>query len=252
MKLPGQNKQKKGLNQKDGIHLRRKYVDPSLQFLNWVNSLGFGKSRFGRWLVFAEERFHLQRVTLVSAFCLILAPLLYYEFDFAERVDVGEVAIVDIKSPIALQIVDEDATAQKQQEEADAIPAVLDFDYEVYEGVYARISRAFQEMRHLVRQQRWLENEYEREEQIKEFVQHRAKFEQLLGVEVSGRTFEWLVEEGFSARIENILIRAIGLWGGEKTIDSLDSLSLVSATAESASIVPVGEREMNLCSLLVP
>ena len=55
-----------------------------------------------------------------------------------------------------------------------------------------------------------------KEEKIKQFLINKKSFEDLLGVSIHQRQFEWLTERRFSVVIENVLLRALRKWSNHK------------------------------------
>jgi cyclic-di-AMP phosphodiesterase PgpH len=211
-------------SQQDEIHTRRQYVDHSLNFLNWVNQFGFERTAFGRLAFYLDRKYSLRRVLLLFLFSLGLSFLLYYDFEMIGEYSIGEIAPADIKSPMNLVIVDEVATEEKRVDAEKTLPVILDYETDAFEPVYTRIYSTFRVMRNLIRNVEWPSAEYRREEKIKEFVKYKPEFTKELGREIPDRLFEWLVENKFSVRIENILIRAVSKWANEKIIDTQDMM----------------------------
>lgn len=199
-------------NTKPTIQLRKQYKDHSRRFREWVRSLGFEKTLVGQWLFDIEQKLQLKRLGLIGAFCLLLASLIFSDIDFTYDVRVGEVANTDIKSPVNLELVDELATDAKRQEAAKTVPPVFDFDPNSYSRIYDRVYRGFLEMRRESRSVTWPMNPYKLEEAIKDFVVHKEAFDKELGVDVPRYIFEWLVENRFSVRLENLVIRTLAAW----------------------------------------
>src|SRR5688572_12148212 len=105
------DKRKKLFNKSEPeVHLRSRYMDHSRRFLDFVNSLGFEQTWPGRILSYLENRFHLRNWTFLFFFCLILSSIIFYDVEYYYEVQLGEVAIADIKSPLSFEIVDESAT----------------------------------------------------------------------------------------------------------------------------------------------
>lgn len=204
---------------KEEIHLRKKYVDQSRQFLAWVNTYGFEQSSLGRLLYRLNRRFNLKSISLLFLYTLLLSFLIFYDFSLPYNVSVGEIASSDIKSPLTFQMVDEVATEQKRVEAEKALPLVFDYRPNLYEPVYTQVYQPFREMRELVQETHWPNSEYAKEEVIKSFLKHKESFVKGFGINISDRLFEWLVEKKFSVRIENILIRAISNWSKDRIID---------------------------------
>lgn len=223
MSLLGNRGLKTGAHQ-DEIHTRRRYVDHSLNFLNWVNQLGFERSIFGQIAYFLESKFSIRRVLLFFLFCLTLSGVMFFELDMIGEYSVGEIAPADIKSPMNLVLIDEVATEEKRSDAEKSLPIILDYEDNVYSPIYDAIYRSFRIMRNMVRETNWPKSDLRREEAIKDFVRHKPTFTKDLGREVPDHVFEWLVENKFSARIENILIASLQKWSNYKIIDISDSL----------------------------
>lgn len=224
MSLLGKNGSKKSFEQTE-IHARLNYSDPSLRFLNWVNSLGFEKTRLGQLVYKLDSRFRIRRVAILFFFSLALCFFLFNEFTVSEDYRQGQIAITDIRSPVDLQIVDEVATEQKRIEAEKGLPLVFDYDVEVYGPIYARINNAFREMRLLVASTPWPKNEILRQQLIKDFVKHQSFFSELIGVEVPYRMFEWLVKNRFDFRIQRMLNDAVEMWSQQRIVDLSDSVA---------------------------
>jgi putative nucleotidyltransferase with HDIG domain len=219
---------------KGDVHSRHNYVDHSRRFLEWVDSLGFDDTFTGRLVSRLDRRFNLRRLGLIFFYCLGLSFLVFFDFDYVYNVDVGSVATLDFKSPISFQIVDEGATEDKRAEAEKSVPPVFDYDPNVYEGMYNNIYKAFRTLRKEVRAVHWPESDVKREEKIKELLSLRPEFEANLGRKISDRLFEWLIENEFSARVENILIRALVNWSSQRIADIPSNLP---ASADSTLIL---------------
>lgn len=193
--------------------------EKSAPFLNWVRGLNINQGYFRKFWRDFDKRLRVRWWSLVFVYCVLLSSIVFFELNFNEQVELGQPAASDIKSPISFQVVDERATEEKRQAAESAVAPVFEYDPSVYEQVLSRVHRSFREMREELRQVRWPRSEAAREEVIKDFVQNKGRFEELLGVEVSQLTFEWLTENRFSPRIENILVRGLLKWSSAKIID---------------------------------
>ena len=222
----------------EDIHLRSKYMDHSRRFLDFVQGLGFEKTTLGRFVKFLEERFNAKNWILLFLFCLVLSSIIFYDIDYYYEVQMGEVSSVEIKSPLSFELVDEVATDEKRKSVERNVPPIFDYDAGAYEQVINRVYKAFRRMRREVKQTRWPENEYKREEVVKDFAQNKPTFEKDLNVEVSNRMFEWLTENRFSIRIENIVIRALLRWSTRKITDGQGTI--VMRTEDKLLARPVG------------
>jgi putative nucleotidyltransferase with HDIG domain len=207
------------MGKKLGIQRRSKYADHSRAFLDWVNNLGFEQTVAGRLAAYLDKRFNLKRTAYLTLYCVVLASLIFSDIDFTYSVRAGEVASMDIKSPVNLELVDEAATEEKRRRAEASVAPVFDYDPNAYEQIYTNVYRSFLAMRRLARSQAWPTNQAKLEEAIKDFIVHKPAFENEIGRSVPTRLFEWLVEEKFSARIENILIRSLAKWSGSRLVD---------------------------------
>ena len=202
------------------IHHRSKYADHSRRFLEWVDSLGFEQTVLGQTLKWIDERLNLRRVMFMILYSIVLSSLIFSEFDFTYNVGLGSVASSDIKSPVNLELIDQVATEEKRREAELIVPPVFDFDPNAYEHMYDNVYRAFLQMRRLARSQVWPTRAHKLEEAIKDFMDNQDAFEKELGVEVPSRLYEWLIEERFSARLENVLIRTLAKWSALRMVES--------------------------------
>jgi cyclic-di-AMP phosphodiesterase PgpH len=207
------------MDSRKNLQKNSQYIDSTKRFLDWVQDLASDKKFVGRWVGALNERLNLRNWSLVFLFCLVLSFLVFFSLDFAYHAQLGEVAPADIKSPLSFQIVDEAATEEKRKTAELEVPPVFDFDPHLYEQVFNRVYRSFRDMREEVRSTPWPADEAKREEAIKEFVRLKPQFEKDIGVEVPHRLFDWLTEEKFSARIENVVIRSLVKWSSKKIID---------------------------------
>lgn len=243
----GKRGPKHGLH-KDEIHIRRQYVDHSLNFLNWVNQLGLERSVFGRFAYFLESKMSIRRVMLLFLFSLGLSTLLFYDFENIGDYSIGEIATADIKSPMNLVITDEVATEEQRVKAEKSFPIIFDYDLEAYEPIYNHIYKAFRKMRNLVLNTAWPKSEVLREEKIKDFLKNKPLFIKEFDRELPDHLFEWLVVNRFSVRIENILIGAISNWSREKIIDISDSILKDDSRQVIVRVVsPLGQgNELNI------
>jgi cyclic-di-AMP phosphodiesterase PgpH len=219
---------------RESLQQRSKYIDQSLEFLDWVNRLGLEKTIVGRIAQELDERFRLRRILLLFLFSLGLSFLLAFDFDFTYQYQPGDLAQNDIKSPIGFQFVDEVSTAELRDQAAKKIPPVFDFDRNVFEDTFNRTYRAFRKMRDEVRKVHWAKTELEFEDQVRDFFRHKPTFEEILARPISEREFEWLVIKKFNAQIENALVAILERWSQYRIIDSFDKE------------MPLGLRELNV------
>lgn len=211
--------QKGKYNAREAQHkTRSKYVDPSQQFVHWINRFEFEKTWFGRVALYLEERFSIRRLCLLFLFCITLSYLLFYDFDFFYQQKVGQIAAADVKSPVSFEVIDHVATEEKRIKAERAMPAVFDLDPNVFERVSNNVFRAFQLMRDELQRVEAGRQKRRDEKVLKE------DFETSLGHEVSFRLFNWLVEKRFSRQIENAVILALEHWSDYKIAGSLNKI----------------------------
>lgn len=222
--------------QKDEVHWRAKYSDPSRRFLEWVKDAGFGHSFLARIATLLEERLGLKAWASIFLFCLLLSFLIFWDVDVNHQVALGDVASTEIKSPISFTMNDETATEEKRRDAELGIPPVFDYDPNTYEALFNRVYKSFRTMRKELKAVRWPANPGQREQVIKDFSQFKSTFERELGVEIPDRMFEWLTENKFSASYENILIRALVKWSSRRI---MDGQATMFKTAESPLVVRV-------------
>ena len=214
--------QKKKLLKKssfDVIHWRSRYVDHSQKFSDWVQTLGLEQSFLGRWTFALNEKWGLRRLGVIFSFCLALSFLILFDWGYTQSVKVGEVAQSDVKSPLDFRFVDQSSTEDKRHHSELNVPPVFDYDGDIYEKVVTKLYRGFRVMRKEIRPIQWPKSEWKREEIIKDFLPNKVKFEKEVGNEIPDRHFEWLTENKFSARIENVISRALLKWSSKKIID---------------------------------
>lgn len=195
------------------------HKESTRRFVHWVQQLAWERKFLANWISSLNQRFHLQTWSIIFLFCLVLSFLVFFSLDFAYHAQLGEVAPADIKSPLSFQIVDEAATEDKRKSAEQEVLPVFDYDSRLYEQVFNRIYRAFRVLRDEARATNWPADEYHREEAIKDFAKFKPIFEKEIGVEVPHRLFDWLTEQKFSARTENIVIRALLKWSSKKIVD---------------------------------
>ncbi len=213
-------KQKNG--SRETLKARSKYIDHSLRFLDWVNDLGFERTRMGRLAQRLDETFQVRKLSIAFLFSLMLAGLIYYDFDFSFAVNVGEVATRDLKSPVNLEMVDEVATEEKRSAAERTVPTIFDYDNETFEELYRRIYTTFRKMREEMRQVTLSRDDFIRFDQIKKLFDIKPDLEKQIGQKVSDQVFEWLVLNRFSPRIENSTMQSLDMWSNHKIADGSD------------------------------
>lgn len=220
----------------DEVHLRSKYIDPSNNFGDWAQDLGFAQTPLGRVVNFIDSRLSIRKWSLIFVFCLGLSFLIFWDVDVYHQVSLGNVAPADIKAPISFQMTDELATEEKRHSAEETVPPVFDYDGNTYEQLINRVYRSFRRMRKEIKGIRWPTGYAQREEIIKDFNQFKPTFEKELGVEVPDRLFEWMTENKFAAPYENVLIRALVKWSSRRIMDGQTTLF---KNAESPLLVRV-------------
>lgn len=206
---------------RETLHSRSHYIDHSMQFLDWVNGLGFEKTWFGSIIANLDERLQLRRLAGLFLFSLLLSFFLFNDFDYSFSARVGEVVTRDIKSPVSFEIVDEVSTEQKRRmAEVNVIP-VFDYDRGTYDEVYGRIYSGFRRGRDEVRQVNLPKDEFKRWDQMKKLMAGQKVFEKLIGHSVSEPVFEWLIEKKFSPRIEAALTDQVDRLAQMKIVENL-------------------------------
>lgn len=206
---------------KTELRFRYNYVNQSERFLEWVNSLGFEQTPFGRFMHQLDKRFRIRQAAVLFFFSLCLSFLVFYEFDFTQKVKVGAVAINDVKSPLSFQIVDEVATEEKRREAEFAVPPVFDYDPNLYNTLFRKIFLSFREMRKQVVEVGISVGSSEWDKVAQEFTaSYKDQFEDRIGSKISPRLFVWLLSNRFSSSIENQLVDVLAEWTKYKIFDA--------------------------------
>lgn len=226
------------------VHSRKKYIDPSRKFLDWVNSFSLEKTLLGRLVHRLDRRFGLRRMALLWMFCFTLSTFIFYNIEFTENLKAGNIAKTDVKSPIAFQIVDKDATEEKRlKAEVDTLP-VFDYDSGIYEETLARVYSSFSQMRSKLRVDGWSSEVSQIEEKVREYFKYKAQFEKNLGTEVPDRIYHWLVEVGFNRQLQDILTRTLVRWSNRMILDgSRDTLRATDTQIIIRDVKVRGHRE---------
>lgn len=209
---------------KESLQKRSKYIDHSLEFLNWVNRLGFEKTFFGRLTGMLDEKFNLRRLSLLFLFSLALAFMMFFDFDFSYSARTGDHVLRDIKSPLSFEVVDEVSTEEKRRAAEGAVAMVFDYDRGIFEETYNHLYVAFRRMREEVRKVTWKRDEFEKEDQIRLFFRFKSEFEKTLSRPIPDQTFEWLIQQRFSPRIENMLAEIFDRWASYKIVDGFEKV----------------------------
>lgn len=213
---------KKLTQKKDNPQSRVNYEDPSPKFLDWVDHLGWEKTFVGRWISELEERFSLRRGFMLFLFCFGLSYLIFFQFSVPYNFQVGDVATVDVVSPLSFEMTDEVTTEEKRLRAEYSIPVVYDFDLAVFDRLQQGISKGFREMRSYGRGIKWPRKGSASEEKVREFFTRKLEFEKDLGVAVPDYLFEWLIESRFNPQIETALVSNLRIWYERKIGESPD------------------------------
>ncbi len=203
-------------------HSRENYEDHRLKFIEWVDRLGLEKTFFGKWMVFIEERLRLRRFSLIFLFSMLLSYVLTWEVKTPTDFRIGEVAKVDIVSPLNFEMVDEVTTEEKRLRAEQDVPIIFDYDPLTFEKVSGGIYRSFRLMRSYLKNISWPKTWFRRDEVVKEFFSHKGEFEKEIGVQIPDYMFEWLVANQFSVRYENLLIKNLEHWYRFKIADAVE------------------------------
>jgi putative nucleotidyltransferase with HDIG domain len=201
------------------MHYRSKYVDQSMRFVNWVDTLGLEQTWLGYFANRLEERFKVRRLALIFLFSLFLSTLLFVDFDLHFHAHVGEVAGTDIVAPMNFDFTDDVATEERRASAEGNIPPVFDFNLDTYEKVAGNIYRSFRNVRMKVREQTWPTGLKHGADNAKRFADSREHFQKDLGVMVPDHIWDWLVESGFSTKIETAVIRVLDAWSEHKIVE---------------------------------
>jgi putative nucleotidyltransferase with HDIG domain len=223
-KLPGKKSTSAKGGSRESLQHRSRYIDHSLQFLDWVNELGFERTPIGRFFQRLDETFYLRRLSLLCLFSLVLSILIFYDFDFQFSARAGDVATRDIKSPISLEVVDEVSTEEKRRVAESTVPVVYDYDRTAVEEQYGRIYAAFRKMREEMRHENLSRDDFERFDQVKKLFHLKPDFEKVLGRRIVDESFEWLIQNRFSPRIENAVMETLDQWSQFKLTEGTDSV----------------------------
>lgn len=218
-------------SKKDEPLSRSKYVDHSLRFVNWVNSLGIEKTFLGKTAQVLDEKFGLRRITILFLFSMFLSLLLTLKVDLVYTgYAAGDTAASTIKSPVSFEVIDFEATEKKKLEAEKAVLPIYDLDVDLVERRTSGIYEAFRNMRKLLSASPWPQNSIKREEKIKEFFTYKKDFEQDLGQsDIPDRLYEWLVERRFNISIENTILRLIDPYQNAKIVTDLNLLKQMGA-----------------------
>lgn len=201
----------KNKNQKDSKPASRKLyqsIDQSRTFEDWVNKLELKNSYFFSFLVYVDSKFSLKNLGIWAIFSLCFSFLLFAKFDYQNNVNEGEIATVDIKSPMNFTMVDILTTDSKKEVARKNVLSVfkyipLDVDMQL-----DQIYTTFLKFRRLSLSAK------------NKALLNKEDFEKSLGQKISDRTFEWLLESRFSPDIDSTLRAVIENWSSQFLADS--------------------------------
>jgi hypothetical protein len=205
---------------KDAAQSRVNYEDHSQKFLDWVDHLGWEKTILGRWVGDLEERFSLRRGFMLFLFCLGLSYLIFFQIQVPYNFEVGDIATVDVVSPMSFEMTDEVTTVEKRLRAEYAIPVVFDYDPHVFDRLQQGISKGFRNMRSYGREVHWPKKGSASEVKVREFFTRKLQFEKDIGVQIPDYLFEWLIESHFNPAIENALVANLRIWYERKIAES--------------------------------
>lgn len=204
---------------------RSNYTEHPAKFVEWVNGLGIEKTWFGKFIYELDKKFNLKMLTYLFGFSIVLSFLIHFEADFSYTgYTEGEIAKVDLKSPIPFELLDEEATAHKRVEAENAILPIYDYDPDIYDSLLDRIESSFKAMRVQLRGKRWSKNEFQRDQELVKFLEHKQEFVNNLGLKIRDSQFKWLAVNKFSYRHVNIIVQLLEPITYKKIVNDLSEL----------------------------
>lgn len=228
----------KSKNQKDSKPSRKLYqsVDQTRTFEAWVNKQELKNSYFFSFLIYIDRKFSLKNLGVWSLFSLFFSFLLFSKFDYQPLIYEGEIASTDIKSPVSLNMVDVLTTESKKEIVRKNVLSVFKYVPQESELQLDQIYNTFLKYRRLTIQDRT-------------DLLNKEDFEKSLGLKLSDRTFDWLVEVKFDFEIDNTLRAVLENWSSQFLADSPEKyilpnqkfLTLVSSYGEKTdeSKIPI-------------
>ncbi|MCX7977643.1 MAG: HD family phosphohydrolase, partial [Bdellovibrionaceae bacterium] len=228
----------KGADNKGTKSARSRYEDPSHNFSDWVNQLWIERTLLGRILLDLDQKYFARRVAIVLAFCGILGWLIFFQISIPHDFQVGEVVNVDVLSPMSFEMVDEITTEDKRRKEEAKVPLIFDFDPDVYGRVLTGIEKSFRMMREHGRELS-KRGRVSDEEKLRYYSERRRDMEKILESSLQDYIFAWLVDAGFSSKIETALKRVLESWY-EKRIGDTSVLSSKGNTELMARVISRG------------
>lgn len=204
---------------KDVPPSRNYWEDPRRQFAEWCESQFTEKNVLLRVFWDLEDRLSLRRASVIFAFCLILAFLVFFQLRVPVDLQIGQTSHVDVASPLSFEMVDEVTTEEKRLKAQNSVAEIFDYDPEVFGRIVASIDRSFRGMRAFGREVKWPNPALKREESLRPFFLRKAAFEKEIQGAVPDDLFEWLVDNKFGPRLENALVRTLEKWYDRKIVD---------------------------------
>lgn len=204
---------------KDSPASRSHWEDPRRHFSEWVEARVSERNPLTRALAILEDKLSLRRTAIVFLFCLILSFLIFFQLRVPADLQVGQIARVDVSSPLSFEMVDEATTEEKRLKAQNSIGDIYDYDSEVFGRIVSAIDRSFRGMRSFGRETKWPTSAFRREEALRPFFVRKTDFEKDLQIGVPDDLYEWLIDNRFAPRIENALVRALEGWYDRKIAD---------------------------------
>ncbi len=204
---------------KKNIHFRKKYIDPSRKFLEWVDNFRFEQTLMGHYLHRLDRRFGLRDIFLLWLFCFILSMVLFYHIEFKESLKAGSIAQNDVKSPIDFQVVDAEATKVKREEAQKSLPPIFDYDSKAYEEILPKIDNAFNSMRLELGAEGWSPKKPYRATKFYKESKYKKKFEQDLGIDITNSAYHWLLNKGFGDTLQKLITKTLNTWSQQMIFD---------------------------------
>lgn len=198
----------KGWQKDSNTHSRTNWTDPSLKFLDWVNTFEFEKTFLGKIGSLLETKLRLRFVSVLFLGCLGLSYIVFFSFDVPYHAQIGAVAHNSINSPIAIDVVDDITTESRRVQAEMAVPPVFDYEAKISDDIASKVYKSFELMR----------THRTKKMTAKDFLPYQKDFEKALDQEVPQRVFEWLAEKKFNLELENNIIRTFEHWSSEQRL----------------------------------
>lgn len=224
---------------------RSSYVDQSTKFVEWVNDLGIEKTWFGKLAYRMESSFKIRTTAILFIFCVVLSFIITAEMDpvyigYKE----GDIAPVDIKSPISFKMMDEIATAEKRVKAEESVPPIYKYDADTYENLFDNVYKGFKEMRNEIGGRKFSKLESLKDKEVQEFFANKEKFEKTIGHTISDRTFKYLTEDGFTLTTANLVVNIMEPYVSLKIVSDMVQLKLAQRDSIVVSYGPNPQDEV--------